>query len=85
VVLARDGQPTTTKTPIGSGAGNIDLNDCLSPTYIPTDIPVDPNGGTAADTKYTVQLDGEGRFTVCSPEHGNEDSLPAVDEYCLTR
>lgn len=52
------------------GAGNIDLS-CLTPTYIPTQLPVDPNATGAHwtssvdyDTQYQVMVDANGRFTV---------------------
>jgi prepilin-type N-terminal cleavage/methylation domain-containing protein len=75
---------TTTAKNIGTGSGNVNLG-CLVPTYIPSAIPVDPDGGTAADTKFTVAVDSLGRFEVCAPLHGSEASLPDADEYCLTR
>ncbi len=52
-------------THIGTGSGFIDLS-CLTPTYLVT-IPADPNGGTAADTGYTVAADSNGRVTVSAP------------------
>ena len=85
-IFTCDGVSITTSTStIGSGSGNADVESCLVPTYVPAAIPIDPSGGTGADTKYTVSQDTLGRFTVCSPEHGNEDSLPDVNAYCLTR
>lgn len=76
---------TTSSSTIGTGIGKADLASCLVPTYIPSAIPVDPNGGTGADTGFEVVQDGLGRFTVCSPKHGTESSLPGVGAYCLTR
>lgn len=73
----------TTATPIGTGAGYKDLS-CLVPTYIPTAIPLDPNGGTVANTKYTIAKDSLGRFTVCAPEHV-EAPIAGSATYCLTR
>ena len=63
---------TSTAKHIGSGAGNLGLEDCLVPTYIPSAIPMDPGGaglttGTAADTQYTVLVDANGRYTVAAP------------------
>ncbi len=66
------------------GTGSSDLGSCLVPTYIPSTIPFDPDGGTAADTKYTVQVDTLGRFTVCAPNHA-EAALAGSVTYCLTR
>ncbi len=70
-------------TNIGTGDGLIDLS-CLTPTYIPTGIPVDPNGGTAVNTRYDVAVDAAGRYTVCADDH-KEASIPGSDEYCLKR
>lgn len=63
----------------------IDLS-CLVPTYIPSAIPVDPTDGTPADTKYTVQVNSTGRYTICAPL-GKEDALPDTTDstICLTR
>ncbi len=52
----------TASTTIGTASGNIDLS-CLVPTYVTT-IPADPVGGTAADTKYQVRVDSNGRISV---------------------
>lgn len=76
-------------TPITAAATNIgtsnsDLDSCLVPTYIPSAIPFDPDGGAPADTKYTVQVDTLGRFTVCAPNHA-EAALAGSATYCLTR
>jgi len=73
----------TNATPIGSGSNNVNLS-CLVPTYIPTALPVDPDGGTDANTKFTVAKDSLGRFTVCAPNHA-ESALQGSGEYCLTR
>lgn len=68
----------------------IDLS-CLYPTYIPAQIPVDPDGGTWTDENdydtggYTVIKDGAGRVTVCATKANNEASLPAGPELCVTR
>ena len=74
---------TNTKINIGTAAGNIDLS-CLVPTYIPSALPFDPDGGSLADTKYTVQTDTLGRYTVCAPDHA-EAPIAGSSEYCLTR
>jgi type IV pilus assembly protein PilA len=75
---------STTKN-IGSStaSGYVDLG-CLVPTYIPTAIPFDPDGGTPADTLYTVIQDSVGRFTVCAPKHA-EAAVASSSAYCLTR
>lgn len=74
---------TATAVNIGTGTGLVDL-DCLVPTYIPSVIPFDPDGGTAVDTKYTVAQDTLGRFTVCAPKHA-ESPIAGSAAYCLTR
>ena len=80
---------TTYSIASSTGAGIIDLS-CLVPTYIPSQIPVDPNGGswTSAsdyDTKYTVTVDSTGRYTVAAPNAANETSLPSPAAISLTR
>ena len=54
----------------GTGSGIADLS-CLTPTYIPAALPVDPAGGsykwTSAsdyDTGYALSVDSLGRYTV---------------------
>ena len=74
---------STTKTNIGTASSNIDLG-CLVPTYLPSTIPFDPDGGTAANTGYTVEVDALGRYTVCAPKHA-EAPIAGSSEYCLTR
>lgn len=69
---------------IGTAAGNSDLSSCLVPTYIPSSIPFDPDGGTTADTEYTAQVDSLGRFTICAPNH-SEPAIAGSTTYCLTR
>ena len=68
---------------IGTTAGMVDLA-CLTPTYIPSQIPVDPTNGTTADTQYTVSVDAVGRYTVCAPG-GAEAAIPGSLAICLTR
>ena len=57
---------------------------CLVPTYIPAQVPFDPDAGTAANTLYTVSVDGVSRYTVCAPKHA-EASIPGSTSYCLSR
>lgn len=66
--IPTDGTPVEIAS--GSGASTVDLS-CLTPTYIPASLPVDPSGGdyhwTSAsdyDTGYTVSSDSLGRYTV---------------------
>lgn len=78
--------PTTisaVSTNIGTGPNLINLN-CLTPTYIPTGIPMDPDGGTEGNTLYDVKVYSNGRYTVCAEKH-QESAIPGSLEYCLTR
>jgi type IV pilus assembly protein PilA len=73
--------PDTTAREIGTGAVNL---SCLAPTYIASSVPVDPDGGTDADTLYTIQKDATGRYTICAPKHA-DPAIPGTLTYCLTR
>ncbi|MDP2695993.1 MAG: type II secretion system protein [bacterium] len=53
-------------TNIGSGAGLIDLEACLVPTYI-SEMVLDPSNGTTADTGYQIFLDTNNRTVVSAP------------------
>src|SRR3989344_8808717 len=55
-----------TKDDVGTGGG--DLAADVAPTYI-ADLPKDPNGGTAADTKYNMCKTAANRVTVDSDEN----------------
>jgi type IV pilus assembly protein PilA len=77
------GTVTDTATTIGTQSGAVDLS-CLVPTYIPSALPLDPDGGTEANTRYTVRVDTLGRFTVCAPNHA-EGAIAGSEAYCLTR
>ncbi len=64
---------TTYDIASGGAAGTIDLS-CLTPTYIPGGLPVDPGAlnalwtsATSYDTKYSVAVDSSGRYTVSAP------------------
>ncbi len=50
-------------TGIGSGAGLINIGDCVVPTYVSTMV-VDPSGGTLASSGYTIIKEVTGRITV---------------------
>ena len=65
------------------GTGTVNLA-CLVPTYIPSAIPFDPNGGTAVDTQYTVAVDSLGRYTLCAP-NSSEVALGSPAALCVTR
>jgi prepilin-type N-terminal cleavage/methylation domain-containing protein len=74
----------TASSTIGTGTGKLNLSGCLS-AYISNGIPMDPNGGTAADTKYEIGYSStNGRYTVCAPEY-DEDALGNPGTYCVTR
>lgn len=72
-----------TAAAVAIGANDADLS-CLTPTYIPTSIPTDPDGGTNEDAGYTIATSSTDRFTVCAPKH-EEAAIPGSEEYCLTR
>ena len=62
---------------------------CLTPTYIPSQMPVDPSTGAWTDsthynTQYNVTLDSTGRWTVCAP-NGVEPGIPGSTAICVTR
>lgn len=62
---------------------------CLTPTYIPSQLPVDPESGvwtsdTNYDTGYTIKADSLGRYTVCAPESA-EAALGTPPQICVTR
>ncbi|HRH24544.1 MAG TPA: prepilin-type N-terminal cleavage/methylation domain-containing protein [Candidatus Paceibacterota bacterium] len=79
-------------SPIGNGTPDgtyVDLEDadCLVPTYMPSMV-FDPIGD-AVDTLYTIEVDGNGRYTVCAPE-GATPNEPALGDLepatlCVTR
>ena len=60
---------------IGTGAGLVNLESCLVPTYISAML-MDPSNGTAADTKYTVSKDANSRITIAAP--GTELGVPTI-------
>ena len=53
-------------TIIGSGAGNINLDPCVVPTYVSI-LVTDPSNGTAASSGYTVLKDANSRITINAP------------------
>lgn len=63
-------------TNIGTGAGLINLEACLVPTYVASMV-VDPTGGASADTKYQIYQDGTtGRISVSAPQASSETADP---------
>lgn len=83
---------------IGIGSGTflapatalVDLS-CLVPTYIPSQLPVDPSTGTwtsatVYNTQYNVTVDTLGRYTICAPNYAETAiSNPPPAAYCVTR
>lgn len=64
-----------------TGTDTIDLS-CLTPTYIPSQLPVDPKAPGAAwtssinyNTGYTVAVDAGGRYTVSAPAAELEEDI----------
>ncbi len=54
-------------TPIGSGAGNYNLEPCIIPIYISM-MPLDPVNGTSSSVGYSIVRDATtGRITVSAP------------------
>ncbi len=81
---------------IGLGSGTfvapatalVDMS-CLVPTYIPSQLPVDPTTGiwtsaTVYNTGYNVTVDTLGRYTVCAPG-SVETALGSPAAICVTR
>ena len=85
-VAGCDAIPAGTTT-ISSAATDL---SCLTPTYIPAQLPVDPTDGTwtsgsSYDTKYVVAYNSTtGRYTICAPEY-SEAALGSPSQYCLSR
>lgn len=67
---------STTPTNVGTGTG-LDLSADLVPTYI-AQIPFDPSTGSAADTQYTIYLDGNGRVIASASSELNDSSFITV-------
>lgn len=68
---------------IGTNPGLVSL-ECLSPTYIPAAVPVDPTNGFTTDTQYTILVDTTVRYTICAP-NANEAALGNPGPICVTR
>ena len=75
--------PAAALDQIGTGVGSVNLA-CLTPTYIPAGIPMDPNGGAAADTLYQISVDAVGRYKVCAPLSA-EAALGTPPMICVER
>ncbi len=63
-----------TATNIGSGAGNVNLTTKLVDAYIVA-IPKDPNGGSDANTGYTICQTAGGRVQVDAPGAENGKTI----------
>jgi len=77
----------TASSSIGSppnGIVTVDLSNCLA-LYVPTGIPMDPNGGTAAVTGYEISRDGNGRYLVCAPNSDETGTLNLGSDLCVKR
>lgn len=63
----------------------VNLKDCLT-NYL-ENLPFDPNGGDATDTKYTIKLSSTGGYKVCAPEMTDDsgNKLTAANLYCISR
>jgi prepilin-type N-terminal cleavage/methylation domain-containing protein len=72
---------TAATTSIGTSGTNL---ACLVPTYISSAIPMDPSGGTQANTGYTVSVNATGRYMVCADGHQETGTING-SAYCLTR
>ncbi len=72
---------TTSTTTIGTGG--TDLTTCLAP-YLPSGVPMDPTGGTAAVTAYTISVDSLSRYLVCAP-NAAEAAVPGSTAICVKR
>ncbi len=87
IVTAIPVSPTAAND-IGTG-GVADVNlSCLTPTYIAGGVPMDPSGGTAGDTKYTIQQDtvaNGSRYIVCAPNSAETAIVPTPAVLCVTR
>ena len=58
---------------LGSDVGNLDLSQELA-AYL-SSMPLDPSGGTAADTGYSIQVDANGIVVVSSDDEENSAAI----------
>ncbi len=65
------------------GTNGTDLS-CLTPTYISSSIPIDPDGGTSLNTGYQISSTTDGRILICAPKSA-EASLGSPVPICVTR
>ncbi len=75
---------STSSIDFAPGGTGLDLaTDCLVPTYIPI-LPTDPSTPASPSTGYTVNVDGNGRTTVCAPL-AIESAITGSQAICVTR
>ena len=58
---------SATNVGTNTAGGNLDVQDCVSPTYV-FSVPFDPSGGAAASTGYHIWQDINGRIHVRAPK-----------------
>jgi prepilin-type N-terminal cleavage/methylation domain-containing protein len=77
---------SSASTTITSGTTGALLSDlsCLVPTYIAAGIPVDPSGGSSANTKYQISTTTSGVVLLCASE-SSEAALGLTSDICVTR
>lgn len=75
------GTPSASTT-IGTDSLNSNLESCLVPTYISSNIPVDPVDGSQGNTKYEISVNSAGRYMVCA--QNTEETLGNL-ENCVAR
>jgi hypothetical protein len=61
---------------IGNGPGNLDIVSKLGDSSLSV-LPLDPSGGTEADSQYTICITGSGRIEVAAPNAENNKVIVA--------
>ncbi len=76
---------SSASTTIGTTVGPTfsDLS-CLATTYIAAGIPMDPDGGTTANTGYTISSTTSNQIMVCAPK-SQETALGSPTPLCVIR
>lgn len=65
---------TVSQAAIGDGVGNVDLGATLVDEYV-VSIPLDPSGGTDADTGYTICTTAGDRVQIDAPSAENGKTI----------